>query len=157
SQIVRSEAGDRAVHDGPWQVCGPDPEAVGDSGPEAFEHDVGSAGKGRAEVRIPFAIPDDRLLASVESRVPTRSNRAKGIALGRLHPDDPRAAAKELAAREWTGQMSREIDDQQAAEHHPATLAPVPLPAMHAGFRPAITLRQSPPSPLPRLPAFAAG
>src|SRR5207245_6488344 len=32
----------------------------------------------------------------------------------------------------------------------------VPLPAIHAGFWPAITRRQSPPSSLPRLPALAA-
>src|SRR5438477_3970265 len=33
----------------------------------------------------------------------------------------------------------------------------VPLPAIHAGFWPAITRRQSPPSPLPRQPSLAAG
>src|SRR2546427_3783198 len=37
-----------------------------------------------------------------------------------------------------------------------ARLPLVPLPAIHAGFRPAITRRQSPPSLLPRLPALAA-
>src|SRR5436309_14960076 len=37
-----------------------------------------------------------------------------------------------------------------------ARLPLVPLPAIHAGFWPAITRRQSPPSLLPRLPALAA-
>src|SRR5438552_19206170 len=37
-----------------------------------------------------------------------------------------------------------------------ARLPLVPLPAIHAGFWPAITRRQSPPSLLPRPPALAA-
>ncbi len=39
---------------------------------------------------------------------------------------------------------------------YPTSTKVVPLPAIHAGLWPAITRRQSPPSPLPRLKALAA-
>src|SRR5438132_8238919 len=45
----------------------------------------------------------------------------------------------------------------RAAMHHlQSSTGGVPLPAMHVGFWPAITRRQGPPSPLPRLAALAA-
>ena len=60
-------------------------------------------------------IPHDRFLACVERGVPAGSDRAERIAVRGLHPHDPCAEPKKLAAGKGAGQVAREVDHHQVA------------------------------------------
>ena len=70
--VLGTEAGDGAVHDAVRQRVGPDPEPVGDAGPERFEHDVRTRAERPAEVGVALPVPEHRFLPTVQCRVPLR-------------------------------------------------------------------------------------
>ena len=88
-----AEARDRAVDRVGASVVGTDAEPRGDTGAEAFEHDVGAREKSARELETlgGLEIADDGLLAGVERVVPRRRGRAQRVAFRRLDPHDPRA------------------------------------------------------------------
>ena len=113
---LRPEPGDRAVDDRLRDVGRPDPETLRDSGPKAFEHDVRLGAERSGERRVALQVADDGLLAAAERLVPRGRRAAHRVALGRLHPDDPRTEAKELPTRERPRQVAGEVDDEHPGE-----------------------------------------
>ena len=116
ARIVAAVAAQRAVDGSLRHVVGPDAQARGDAGAEAFEDDVGAGAQRPAELRLGLQVADDRLLAGVQACVPVRGHVAHGVAVRRLEPHDPGAEPEELAARERTGQVPGQVDDEQAFE-----------------------------------------
>ena len=103
-----------------------------------------SSGDGRA------LHPTAATLASARRRGRDPS-RASGLGRARRARSRRRPAARRRRRPLVHGRRSASARRVRAAGE-----AVVPLPAMHAGFWPAITRRQAPPSLLPRLPALAA-
>jgi hypothetical protein len=112
--VVCTEAGDRAVDDRIGDVARPDAEPLGDARPEALEHDVGACTHRPPEGGIAVAIPHDRFLAGVERLVPGRRNAAERVSVRRLDAHNARAPLQQLAAREWAGEMAREVRDDDS-------------------------------------------
>jgi hypothetical protein len=110
--VARAEACDRAVDGRISRALRPDPEPLGNSRPEAFEHDVGAFAKCGPELRIALAIPDERLLAGIERGVPAGCCRAQRIASRRFDAHDAGSKPKQLTACERPRQVAREIRDQ---------------------------------------------
>src|SRR3989442_8589747 len=79
---------------------------------------------------------DRRALQPADRSVDDRARRAEGKGL----------------ARKGRAPLRRRAEALESEKH-----LLVPLPAIHACLWPAITRRQSPPSPLPRQPSLAAG
>src|SRR5207249_9938356 len=105
-----------------------------------------SGPRGRAPARV----------ESADSRVSAPSNNACRL-LARDHaaPESTLALAKAASlGRERVRPLAWCSRTRNSAALLEGAL--VPLPAIHAGFWPASTRRQSPPSLLPRLPALAA-
>jgi hypothetical protein len=120
--VVRTETCHGAVDDRPRNVVRPDSEAVRDPRSKAFEDDVRTPAQSAAELRVASEVPHDGLLAGVDRRVPTWSHRTKRVSLRRLDPHDPRSALQQFATRERAGEVPREVDDQDVAQHHRPTL-----------------------------------
>src|SRR5215211_6030201 len=107
----------------------------------------------------------DRELLSVELRVGAREReRLQGLRRRAQRCDEERVAHGDdaLALADCNRMHLVDALDELAASHgYPERLSHgggslVPHPAMHAGFWPAITRRQSPPLSLTRLPASSA-
>jgi TetR/AcrR family transcriptional regulator, fatty acid metabolism regulator protein len=124
SEVARAEAGEGAVDDAIRQVGGPDSQPLHDAGAEALEHDVGPGAELTARRRVGLQVELDRLLAGVQRLVPGRREHAERVAARGLEPYHPRAEPHELTAREWSRQVARQVDDQQARErfHQPRLL-----------------------------------
>ena len=116
------EAGDGAVNHRVRHVLRPEAEALGDARTESLEDDVCSrAERERAGARSRFRSQATDSRAGTELRVPGRCGAAQRISLRRLHADDASAEATELPACEGTGEIPREVDDEETDERlHPA-------------------------------------
>ncbi len=99
-------------------IVGPDAEPRRDARPEPLEHDVGPR-KQRARQCDPcvrFEVADDGFLARVQRGIPGRRGRAHRVAVRRLDAHDARPEAQQLAPRVRTGQVARQIGDEEAGE-----------------------------------------
>ena len=112
----RTKACDRAVHRRLGKVFGADAEPVGDPGPETLENDVGPLAEGARELRVGLQVTDDGLRSGAQRCVPRGRRSTHRIPLGAFDPDDPRAQPTELAACVRTGEIAREVDDEDPRE-----------------------------------------
>ena len=111
-----AESGDRAVDEPRGNVVRPDAEARRDARPEPLEHDVGARAERAGEASVALEVADDRLLAAAQRVVPSRSRAPHRVAFRRLDAHHARAEAKQLAARERTGEIPRQVDDEHPGE-----------------------------------------
>src|SRR3954447_11769553 len=110
--VTCAEAGDRAVDDAVGHVASGDAEALGDTRAESLEHDVRLRAELARQLWIAFQIPDHGLLAGVQSGVPAGRDLSQRIALRCLDADDACSAFEQLATGEWTGEVAREVRDE---------------------------------------------
>ena len=73
-------------------------------------------GTSEGQSLVALEVADDRLLARVERVVPGRRRVAERIPFRRFEPHDARAEPEKLAARVRTGEVPREVDDEQTCE-----------------------------------------
>ena len=85
AHLSGAETGERAVDERIRKVACADAQPFRDARPEAFEDDVRFCAERATQPRISLEIPDDRLLAGVESIVPARRDRTQGIPVRRFH------------------------------------------------------------------------
>ena len=110
--VTRAEAGDRAVDDAVGHVTCGDAQAFGDTWAESLEHDVRLRAELARQLWIAFQIPDDGLLTGVQRGVPAGRDVSQRIALRGLDAHDACFAFEELATGEWTGEVTREVRDE---------------------------------------------
>src|SRR6266498_3159744 len=116
--VARAEPGERAIDGGHGCTTRPDSETLRYTGAKALEYHVGPPGQRRPELGVMLEIPHDRFLARVERRFPSWSRGSQRIAVRRFYAHDACPEPQQLAACERARQVTREIDDQQAVQHH---------------------------------------
>ncbi len=102
-----AEARDGAVDRVRPGRVGADPELRRNPGPKRLEHDV------RLPQELRALRPVRLLLPGMEQAVPLRGRRPHRVAAGPFHPDDARAEAQELRARERPWEVAREVDHER--------------------------------------------
>ena len=117
-----AETRDRAVDDRVRNVARADPDALGDAGPEALQHDVCPRAQRPSERRVGSQVADDGLGSGAERGVPGGRRRPHRVTLRRLHPHDASAQPQELSACVGAGEVAREVDDEDACERLPRIL-----------------------------------
>jgi len=113
---VLPESSDRAVDDALRDVLRTYAEAGRDAGPEPFQHDVRTRAERVGEGHVALEVADDRFRPAAQRGIPGGGSAPHRIALRRLDADDTRAEATQLTARERSGEIPRQVDDEHPGE-----------------------------------------